>query len=819
MLSTVLTFAVVLLATACGPAAQVQQEQTNLNEMSNLIEAADTDEGLFDVHRTGERILYEIPEEMLGRDMVLLTRFREKEAWYFEFGPFAHSNMQVSWQRKRDRILLRAETYHYEADEHLNVYKAVDRDSFTPILAAFDIKQENDSSYIIDVSDLYTGRTDAFEISPSAQQSIEARGLDPERSHVESIRSYPENIEVGAVLTYEAGDPPSETRGSSMSAHLNHSMVLLPQDPMERRWYDERVGLRGLSQLDFGRDYQGTEQVEYIRRYPMAPSDTAAYLEGELVEPEEPWVWYLDPAVPEKWVPYFKEGIMEWNEAFEEAGFKNALEVKVAPENDPDFSMEDARYSVLRYNATNMRSANAGGGATDPRSGELISGHINMLDGLEERLRWWIFSQMGARHDELRGDEIPEDMMGEALRYVVSHEFAHIVGLPHNQMGNHAFPTDSLRSASFVEEWGHAASVVGRTRFNYVAQPGDDIPELERRRVGVADKFAVKAGYSPFPQYDSPDEERETINELISEHNDKPWFRFLIGQYVAEEEWDPYRQTESMGADGVKASEYGMQNLKRLIPDLVERVTREGDDYYELENHYLQIHQQWQRFMQHATVQVGGVYSHNKRHGEGGVIYTPVEREDQVRAMEFLDEYAFSTPEWLLDRDLLRLLEHAGSLERTRGFQMQALERFLLPNRFARLAEQEYFLGDEAYTNIEMMDDLRQMLWTEVYEADPIDSYRRNLQRGYLDRLDWLMHEAEMETFDPPASGNLRVSSYDDPPLNAEVHVSQSDVRMLVRDQLTRLESDIEDSLNQAPDRSTRIHLEDVLARIDDILS
>lgn len=806
-----------LVFTACGPAGTAQQPGSQ-NRIDDMLEAAETDEGLFDVHQVGEKFFYEIPEEMLGRDMVILTRYREKEAWFSESGPFANSNMQVSWERKRDRILLRAETYHYGADENLNVYKAVNRDSFTPILAAFDIEKERDGSIIIDVSDLYTGQSDAFEISSFARRSIEARGLDSQRSHVESIRSYPENIEVGAVLTYDAANPPSESRGSTTSAHVNHSMVLLPEEPMRRRWYDERVGLRGISQLDFGRDYQGTERVEYIRRYRLEPSDTAAYLNGELVEPEEPWVWYIDPATPEKWIPYFKEGLLEWNEAFEEAGFKNAIQVEVAPVDDPDFSMEDARYSVVRYNATNIRSANAGGGATDPRSGELISGHINMLDGLEERLRWWVFSQMGARHENLRGDEIPEEMMGEALRYVVSHEIAHVVGLPHNQMGNHAFPTDSLRSASFIEEWGHAASVVGRTRFNYVAQPGDDIPEIERRRVGVADKFAVKWGYSPLPQYNGPDDEWEALNEMVMEHNDKPWFRFLVGQYVAEEEWDPYRQTESMSDDGIRASEYGLKNLKRLIPDLVDRVSQEGKDYWDLENHYLQIHQQWQRFMQHATVQVGGVYSHNKRYGEEGLIYTPVEREDQVRAMEFLAEHAFQTPDWLLDRDILRLLEHAGALERVRGYQMQALERFLLPNRFARIAEQEYFLGDEAYSNTEMMDDLREMLWTEVSEGERIDAFRRNLQRGYLERLDWLMHEAEMETFNPPRSGNLRVGSYDSPPLNAEVHVSQSDVQMLARDQLRQLQSEIEANLNQVPDRTTRIHLEDVLVRIERIL-
>ena len=785
--------------------------------------SAESREGLFHVHQVDDRLLFEIPDSILGRDMIIMSRYARAQDGLALGGANMAPNMVVHWEERNGRVLLRAQSHSNSADPEDNVHIAVQNSNFAPVLAALPVQARgpDGNTRVVDVTDLYLGDHPAFSLPRAQRTRMAVRGPDRARSWLEWSRSFPINVEVRVVRSYAADSPPSDGRGGTVSFEVNHSMILLPEEPMMPRLYDERVGYISIAQTDYSRDFQGVRESRYIRRYRLEPSDPEAFARGELVEPVEPWVWYIDPATPEEWIPYFREGLLEWNEAFEKAGYRNAIEVRVAPtpEEDPDFSLEDARYSVVRYVATPVRSANAGGGAWDPRSGQLIRGHINMYHALPERLRWWIFSQLGGRHEELRGDEIPQEMMGEALRYVVSHEIAHVVGLPHNQMGNVAHPTDSLRSAAFIEEMGHAASVVGRTRFNYVAQPGDDIPELERRRVGLADMWAVEWGHTHFPQYSTPDEEWSTLNQMVMERAEHRHYRFLEGQYIWHQEWDPQRMTEAMGDDLVKSSEYGLANLKRLMPRLVERVSTHGEDYSELEAHYGQIITQWARYVQHASVYVGGVYTQLKRYGEEGPVYTTVDRDHQLRAMAWLDEHAWPTPEWLLDKEVLRLLEHAGALERIRAYHDQAMERFVQPNRLARMIEQEYFLGDEAYGPVEMMDDLRASIWREVLEGESVDPFRRNLQRVYLDRLHWIMHEAETNYLVPPASGNFRVGSDTDPPLNAELHVGHSDMEAIIRHQLRQLRQEVQAGLGQAPDTMTRIHLEDVLVRIDRALA
>jgi hypothetical protein len=811
--------AVVLVSLPAAWAIPAAGQDANYEDV--VPASAETVRGLFDVHQVDDAILFEIPDEMLGRDMMIMSRFHRVQAGQTNVGANMSPNLTVRWERRRDRILLRGVDLSTTADPDDNVQIAVDNQRFAPVLASLPIEARGDGSSVVDVTELYLSDTPAFTLPANQRGRMEVRRFASDRSWVEWTRAFPTNVEVRVVQTYDAANPPSTGRGGALSFEVNHSMILLPEEPMQPRLYDERVGFISIQRTNYSRDFDGVRAERYARRYRLEPSDTAAFRRGELVEPVNPWVWYIDPATPEEWIPFVRDGILEWNEGFEEAGFRNAIQVRVAPteEEDSTFSMLDARYSVVRFVPTQTRSANSGGDVVDPRSGEVLRAHTNLYQGVAERMRWQLLSQVAtaAEDPRYRDDDYPLDLMGEAIRYVMSHETAHSVGLPHNQRANFVFPVDSIRDPDFVARMGHSGSSVGRTRFNYTAQAGDGVPP--ERRMGVWDAWAIRWGYRPILEADSPEAETPILNEWIVERAHLPWFRFASALFGMDVEWDPYRMTEGISDDPVLAAELGMNNLRVMVDSLMPWVLDEGEDYYELETHYLQALTQWNRYAEHAAAAVGGSWTHPKRYGEEGWVYTPIDRDYQLKAMAFLDEHVLQTPTWALNLELLRRIEHAGAVERIRAYQELAIQRFLNHARLARLIEHQTFLGSETYTPTEMLDDVREIVWREVVEGVAIDTYRRNQQRAYLTQAHHLLHEAESESWSPPASGNLRVGRNDDPPLNGDLHIAQSDIHALIRDQLRLLRAEVEAALEAGvDDRDTRIHLEDVLVRIDGTL-
>ena len=762
-----------------------------------------TDDGLFKVHKVKDKYYYEIADSLLGRDMLMVTRI-VKMATELPLNRHKMSEQVLKWEKFDNNIFLKQASYSKFANDSLPISIAVSNSNFEPIISSFKIAVENkeNNSHVIDVTSLYKSDIKIFGFPQSSRKGYKITSLDSKLSFIESIRSFPLNIETKHIKTYKS----SNSRNGQISMVLNNSMILLPKEPMKRRYFDQRVGWFTSAQTDYGIDNQEAETVRYLDRWRLEikDEDIDKFKNGELVEPKKPIVYYLDPATPEKWRKYLKDGIEDWNVAFEAAGFKNAVIVKYPPtkEEDPDWSPEDVRYSTVRYLASPSLNAN-GPHVSDPRSGEIIESDINWYHNVMKLLRNWYFVQTAAVNPDSRGVEFKNEVMGELIRFVSSHEFGHTIGLPHNMGSSSAYPVDSLRSATFTKKYGTSPSIMDYARFNYVAQPGDEGVALmpsqwNTPNVGVYDIYSVKWGYKPILDV-SVEEEKSILKSWIMEKANDLKYRFGSAGI------DPSSQTEDLGDDAVKASEYGIANLKRIMPKLMEWTTKDGETYTELGYMYGQVLGQFGRYMGHVSNNIGGIYQYYKTSDQDGAVYTHVKKSYQQNCMNFLQNQLFETPEWMINKEILNKIEFAGITNRIRSTQSRTLNSLLDFGKMARLIENEAINGKNAYSLIEMMTDLRKGIFNEVYKNKTIDVYRRNLQLAYLDRISYLMSNEQGST---PSWARNYVTS---------VKVSQSDIRTVAANQLIELRKDLKKHKNKS-DKMTKMHLEMVQNKISSIL-
>lgn len=798
-----------------------------------ITDKAVSKKGMFTVHKVEDRYYFEISDALLGREILAVTRYIKVPAVGGGRGVYggeiANQQSLVFEKGPNNNIFLRVVTLVNAADPKDDIYKAVTNSNVNAITAAFPIAalSKDSTGTVIEVTDFFKADNQVVSINSNVKRSLGLAQLAPDRSFIQKIAAYPINIEVRSVKTFSASPAaggfggaapapaaaqvPAANAAGAVTIELNTSLLLLPKTPMAPRIADKRVGFFTDDYVLFSDEQQKVENKEFAVRWRLEPKDEEVekWKRGELVEPKKPIVYYIDPATPKQWRQHLILGVNDWQKAFEKAGFKNAIMAKEWPENDTTMSMEDARYSVIRYFASSTENA-YGPNVHDPRSGEILESHIGWYHNVMKLVHDWYMVQTAAVDPRARKMKFDDELMGDLIRFVSSHEVGHTLGLRHNMGSSSKTPVAKLRDKAWVEANGHTASIMDYARFNYVAQPEDNIGKAGLYpRIGDYDQWAMKWGYG-YIAGNTEEAQKSNSNKLITEtlkNNPRTWF----GTYESGNQADPRSQSEDLSDNAVVASDYGIKNLQRIIVKLPEWTKEEGDLNENIAEMYTQLLGQFRRYTGHVIRNVGGVYETFKTAEQDEPVYEITPKAMQKDALGFLNRQLLQTPKWLIVSSIWDKINPPGTVDPVAAAQESILAGLLSADRINRMQYcVDRFGADKAYSGLDMVSDLQNDLFSELKSNKPIDSYRRMLQKSYVDKLDDLINPSQTNLTGIVVFGGQggRTNPYQ------TGLTSRSDVYSIARAQLVQLRGQVNTAAAAATDRMSKIHLQDIADKI-----
>ncbi len=792
-----------------------------------ITDKAKTSRGLFTVHKLDDKYYFEIPPKLLGRDILVVNRVSKSSAEtvkgnYGYAGDRIGENVIRFERGPNNKIFLKNISYNVSpGDSSKPMYKSVQNSNIQPIAMAFDIKAIASDSLgngiVIDITDNITPDNEIFGFAGFFKPAFQVGSFQPDKSYIASVRPYPTNIEITTVKTFSKsagqqsfpGQVPSQ---ATVTLEMNSSLLILPEKPMKARYEDNRVGYFTVGYTDFDANPQGVKELSLIKRWRLEPKpeDMEKYKRGELVEPAKQIIYYIDPATPKKWVPYLIQGINDWQIAFEKAGFKNAIIGKEAPtkEQDSTWSLEDARNSAIVYKPSEVLNA-SGPSEADPRSGEIMESHINWYHNVMKLLRNWYLIQAGAIDPRSHKMVFDDELMGQLIRFVSSHEVGHTLGLLHNFGSSAYVPVENLRNKAWVEANGHTPSIMDYARFNYVAQPEDNIgPAGIYPRIGEYDKWAIEWGYKLVTDAPTADEEVATLDKWVeAKASDK---RYYYGKQEAPPADDPRNQSECIGDNAMKASTYGIKNLQRILPNLVIWTKEPNEDYTDLNDLYTELVGQFRRYIGHVCTNFGGIYETFKKNNQPGNVYDFVSKETQKEAADFVNKQVFTTPTWLISKDISGKTGVNPTVT-ILSLQEAALNFMLSTSRMNKMLNAEAALGNQAYTLNDLLGDLKQSIFTELAAKKPIDIYRRNLQKSYIERLGNIIN--------PPAMQGIVITFSNGPGGPAPLlDTKKTDILSYLKGHARELKAAVDAAAAGTADKATKYHLQDLSDRLKKML-